>query len=193
MQAEPTRVERTRLSFHNRLLLNRIVVNKLPAIEVMLAVRGGAMPTIRTHLERLGGRVVRVDEAVGYIRVEVPTGRFLDLVQHEDIEAAQVSSLAQGVWYRDGPPQRAAEQSRGFEDMAPAMAKPAITPSLPSITPMQARDTGYTAGEDAGVAAWLNAHPNADGRGVTIARSNLVWPTSTIQRPGWRGRSTAGR
>ena len=78
-QAGPSGDHRTRLSFHNRLLLNRVVLARLPTIEVMLAVRGTAMPTIVRHVERLAGRVVRSDNAVGYLRVEIPTARFLDL------------------------------------------------------------------------------------------------------------------
>ena len=164
---------RTRLSFHNRLLLNRVVLARLPTIEVMLAVRGTAMPTIVKHVERLAGRVVRSDNAVGYLRVEIPTARFLDLVApesiNEGIEAYQISTLSQGVWYRDGPPQKAAEQSRDVETQATAAPKAAVPSSLPPLSPMQARAVGFTAGEDTGVAAWMEAHPKADGRGVTIA------------------------
>lgn len=155
----------TRLSFHNRLLLNRVVLARLPTIEVMLAVRPTAMPAVVRHVEHLAGRVLRSDHAVGYLRVEIPTGRFLDLVAsasvNHDIEAYRISTLSQGVWYRDGPPQKAAEQSRGVETQAaPALTAPAPSP-LPPLSPIQARAAGYTAGEDTGVAAWLEDHPNS--------------------------------
>jgi hypothetical protein len=170
-EAQPTPPEsrRTRLSFHNRLLLNRVVINKLPTVEVMLAVREKATRTVIGHVERLNGRVLRSDERAGYVRAEVPPERFLELVASEDVEAYQISSLAKGVWYRDGPPQRNAEMFRGFETQPPAMPKPPAASSLPALSVTRATEPGYTAGEDAGVAAWHDAHPRADGRGVTIA------------------------
>jgi hypothetical protein len=166
----PSKPQPRRMSFHNRLLLNRAAVSGLRTLEVMFAVRGNALAEISTLIEHAGGRVRYIDTTVRYVRAEVPTDRLLELVEDNIIEAYQISSLSRGSWYRDGPPQSNAEMYRGFERVIPN-ARPEVDPSpgLSPLSPELARQSGYTADEDAGVKAWLQQHPSFDGRGVTIA------------------------
>lgn len=158
------------MSFHNRLLLNRAVVTGLDELEVMVLVADGGLTPVATLVERLGGRVRRTDVAVGYLRVDLPTPRLLDLVASTDVDAYQIASLSRASWYRDGPPQSNAQMHRGFEVAAPAEAAP-LVPSdpLPILSRDGARAPGYTADDDVGIREWMRAHPTYDGRGVTIA------------------------
>src|SRR5437016_4435242 len=69
-----------RMSFHNRLLLNRAAVSGLRTLEVMLVVTDQRLSAVSLLVESLGGRIRRRDASVGYLRVEVPTDKLLALV-----------------------------------------------------------------------------------------------------------------
>ena len=169
-QTSSTAATRRRMSFHNRLLLNRAAVSGLRTLEVMLAVSRDGLMAASALVERLGGRVRRTEPAVGYMRVEIPIEKILDLTASPDIDAYQISSLSKANWYRDGPPQLNAEGQRRFEVTAPGSGTAATSSTdLPRLSPEAARDPGFTADEDAGVGEWLRRHPTFDGRGVTIA------------------------
>ena len=173
------------MSFHNRLLLNRAAVSGLSTVEVLLLTAGvhdnsaadGSSAVVGTAVTRLGGRVLRTDPAVGYLRVEIPIDRLLELVDSPAIDAYQISSLSRGAWYRDGPPVSNAQMFRGFEVTPIAAAEPSGNyADLPPLTPGQARAPGFTA-DDAGVSGWLATHPTFDGRGVTIALLESALPS----------------
>lgn len=168
----PTASERPRrMSFHNRLLLNRAAVTKLRTLEVMLVVRDQGIAPASALVERLGGRVRRADSQVGYLRVEVPIEKLLDLVASTEIVAYQISSMSRGTWYRDAQPQLNAEMFRRFEVAPPeGLATTASTNiDLPPLSVEASRQSGYTADDDVGIGEWLTEHPTFDGRGVTIA------------------------
>jgi Subtilase family len=167
-----------RMSFHNRLLWNRAVVAGLHSIDVMLAVRSHAIAETAARVERLGGRVRRADDAVGYLRVEVPIETLLELVASIDVEAYQISSMSRGTWYRDAQPQRNADVFRGFEVAPPQGERPSggANPDLPALSVGASRESGFTADDDAGVGRWMAEHPTFDGRGVTIALLESAQP-----------------
>ena len=158
-----------RMSFHNRLLLNRAAVTQQKAIEVMLLAGAGRLDEVMSAAASLGARVRALDPAIGYARVEIATDRLLLLVNRAGVDAYQIASASKSSWYRDGPPQVNAEMHRGFEIGAPPPAAPAVPGDLPPLSAEQARQRGFTADGDAGVRRWLDEHPHADGRGVTIA------------------------
>lgn len=159
---------RKRMSFHNRLLLNRAVVNQERTIEVMLALRIGAdsAPVLRAPVVRVRHAV----DAVGYARVEVPTERLISLVDHPAVEAYQIASGSRSAWYRDGETRNIAQTYRDFElaGIYPPVEDAAIH-RLRLLTAGQASGPGYTADDDTGLGAWMQKHPTFDGRGVTIA------------------------
>lgn len=167
-----------RMSFHNRLLLNRAVLAGLESIEVMVmaGAAAGSEAAFRSDdvvglATRLGGQVKRKDQATGYLRVEVPTERILDMVNSPAVAAYQIASFSKASWYRDGPPVSNAEMHRGFE-VSPVAVREAATSDpkkLPGLTVAESRAAGYTLEEDAGVGDWMKEHPAFDGRGVTIA------------------------
>lgn len=175
---------RRRMSFHNRLLLNRAVLAGLRSIEVLLLASvesdarlldgygtdGGAVGTIASAVSALGGRVVTSEPDLGYLRIEIPPERLLELVASPAIDAYQISSLSRGAWYRDGPPVANARMFREYEVRPIAGAEPAGDHShLPELTAIEAQAPGFTADDDIGLGEWRVAHPTFDGRGVTIA------------------------
>jgi len=175
-----------RMSFSNRVLLNRAVLTRLRTLEV-LVLAGGADPRgfggrvneITALVTGLGGHVARTEEAIGYLRVDVPTERLLELADSPAIDAYQITSLSKGAWYRDAPPPSNAEMFRGFEVTPIAATEPALTHAdLPPLSPAEARAPGFTA-DDVGVGRWLEEHPTYDGRGATIALIESAIPSFT--------------
>lgn len=162
-----------RMSFHNRLLLNRAVLSGLKSIEVLLlAARADDRwpASVSGRVSALGGRVLRTETAVGYARVEIAPEGLLALVATPDIQAYQISTFSRGTWYRDGPPLANAESYRGFEVTPIAATAPSsVDAGLPVLTSAEAGEPGFTAGDDSGVGEWMAKHPTFDGRGVTIA------------------------
>jgi hypothetical protein len=174
---------RRRMSFHNRLLLNRAMLARVRSIEVLLLVDidsdaslqgyasgDSAVDTIGSAVSMLGGRVVTSEPEVGYLRIEIPPARLVELVASPAIEAYQISSFSRGSWYRDGPPLANARMFRDYEVTPIAPANPASDHSrLPELTAAEAQAPGFTADDDVGLGEWRVAHPTFDGRGVTIA------------------------
>jgi hypothetical protein len=182
--SQPPAPER-RMSLHNRLLLNRAVVSGLRSIEVLLLVNRAERNPVTSDataetaalVSRLGGRVSRTEAEIGYLRVEVPTDRLLELVGSRAIDAYQISSLSKGAWYRDTPPAANAQMFRSFEVTPIAPTEPPATHgNLPALSPAEARDPGFTA-DDIGVGEWLKKQPTFDGRGVTIALIETATPS----------------
>ena len=185
-----------RMSFHNRLLLNRAVLAGLQSVEVLLLAGGrpegqryrgrpeglryDGLPRVGAAVETLGGRVVRSEADIGYLRVEIAPDRLLELVESPEIEAYQISSLSLGTWYRDGPPMANATLQRSFEvsPIAPDTASGDFA-LLPALTHEESRAPGFTADGDVGVGEWMRTHPTFDGRGVTIALVESGLPSFT--------------
>ncbi len=157
-----------RMSFHNRLLLNRAAVSGLQTLEVMVLVAAGRSREVIARVEGLGGRVRREDASVGYLRLDVPTEKLVEFVATEAVDAYQIASFSRASWYRDGPPQANADMYRAFERPVRQNTQK-TTSSLPMLPVEMSRGPGYTADEDAGVGEWHAEHPTFDGRGVTIA------------------------
>lgn len=184
--------EGRRMSFHNRLLLNRAVLAGLQSVEVLLLARGRpeglggpeglryGLTQVGAAVETLGGRIVRSEPDIGYLRVEIAPGRLLALVESAGIEAYQISSLSLGTWYRDGPPMANATLQRSFEVSPIAPDTPSgDVAHLPALTHEESRAPGFTADGDVGVGEWMRTHPTFDGRGVTIALVESALPSFT--------------
>jgi hypothetical protein len=166
-----------RMSFHNRLLLNRAAVSGLTSVEVLVLAKRSDAATFTPSIEQIarltrhvGGEVRRTEPEIGYLVVNIPTVRILELVDSPAIDACQIASLSKAAWYRDGPPLTNAEMFRSFE-VTPIAAAEATGghPGLPPLSVEESREPGYTADNDVGLRKWMAAHPTFDGRGVTIA------------------------
>lgn len=155
------------MSFHNRLLLNRAVVNGFSTIEVMVLAKNGRLAEVASLVERMNGRVALTDADVGYLRVELPLDRLLRVVSSPDVEAYQISTFSKGAWYRDTAPRANAEMFRELET-TPIGGQAIDLPNLPDLAVKRARDTGFTGDDELGLGRWFEQHPTFDGRGVTI-------------------------
>jgi hypothetical protein len=158
-----------RMSVHNRMLWNRAVVSGAPRIEVLLLTNPASLDLVEAAAMKIDGRTGKRDPRIGYLRVDLPTARLLDLVADPAVDAWQIASESRMAWYRDGPTAANATLYRGFETLAPPRAAPEHPIDKPLLTAAAARATGYTADEDSGLVEWRRLHPTFDGRGVTIA------------------------
>ena len=184
--AGPMPPHERRMSFSNRQLLNRAVVSGLRSVELLLLVaphaQGSSSSAIARTVDRVsavGGRIKRTEPAIGYLRVEVPIGRLLDVLHEADVDAYQISSLSRGTWYRDGPSPLSGTAARALEITPVDVAEPKTRrPELPVLSVAESRAPGFTA-DDSGVGTWLEDHPTFDGRGVTIALLEHGLPSFT--------------
>ena len=158
-----------RMSVHNRILWNRAVVRGAPRIEVLLLTGPASIDRLAATAEKIDGRIGKRDQRIGYLRVDVPTGRLLDLVSDPLVDAWHIASESKKAWYRDGPPVSNATMFRGFETLAPPRVVPEHPIDKPALAVDASRASGYIADEDSGLAEWRRQHPAFDGRGVTIA------------------------
>src|SRR5258708_8198961 len=135
-----------RMSFDNRVLLNRAVVSGVRTLEVLvLAKEAGpdgvvsGIDEIARLLTQLGGRANRTERAIAYMRVEVPTERLLELADSPAIDAYHIASQSKGAWYRDAPPLSNAEMLPDFQVTPIAATQPPAThPNLPPPPPPDA-------------------------------------------------------
>lgn len=157
------------MSFHNRLLLNRLAVNGHTAAEVLLLTTADQFDHALARLERLDGHATRTERAIGYIRATVPLEKLLELVDAPGVEAYQVASLSKAGWYLDAAPQENTENFRRYEVSPVVLPSPPAASALPSMTVDTAHRINRAADADVGIDEWLEQHPTYDGRGVTIA------------------------
>jgi hypothetical protein len=158
-----------RMSVHNRLLWNRAVVREAPRLEVLLLTDPASTDRVAAAAEKIDGRIGKQDRRIGYLRVDLPTAKLIDLISDPQIDAWHIASASRMAWYRDGPPVASASMYRGFEVLAPPRSAPSRPIDKPALTADAARAAGYTADEDSGLGEWRRRHPPFDGRGVTIA------------------------
>jgi hypothetical protein len=182
-----------RMSVSNRLLLNRAVVSGLRTIDVLMLVphagpqAANAVERTAARVASLGGRIRHTEPAIGYLRVDIPPERLLELVDPA-VEAYQIASRAAGTWYRDAAPERNATGRRASETAPVDVAGPkSKRPDLPVLSGAESRAAGFTA-DDSGVGRWLEDHPTFDGRGVTIALLEAAQPS--FDDPGFRTAKT---
>jgi len=165
-----------RMSVHNRMLWNRAVVSGVPRIEVLLLTNPASLDRIEAAAMKIDGRTGRRDPRIGYLRVDLPTARLLDLVADPEVDAWQIASESKMSWHHDGPTAASATLYRGFESLAPPRATPELPLDKPLLTADAAGASGYTADQDSGLAEWRRLHPTFDGRGVTIANVEDALP-----------------
>ena len=158
-----------RMSVHNRILWNRAVVSGAPRIEVLLLTNPASLDRLGAAIEKIDGRIGKRDLRIGYVRVDLPTGKLLDLVSDPMVEAWHIASESRRAWYRDGPPVANALQFLRLENAPLPRVMPEHPIDKPALTVEASRASGYTADEDTGLAEWRRRHPTFDGRGVTIA------------------------
>lgn len=146
----PAQKKKDRLGAHDRDLLAQAVRAKKTTVTAMFAVTPGDLAATRKAVEAAGGRVVSQNAKVGYLRASVPTGKVDALAENAAVLAVDLDEKLK----LDDP---AAEKTSGAATAAASAPGPG-TPALNAYLPV-----GET-----GAASFAAAHPEWDGRGVTI-------------------------
>ena len=136
------------LSKEDRKLLAVATANGQKTVTLLIATQLGASNQVVSGLRQLGATVQYRDDALGYIRAGVPSGK-----------ADAVASLA-GVQAVD------VDEVIALDDPKPAGAT-VPTPQIPP-GPGTPRDNPYMPVGDTGGADFTAAHPTWDGRGTTV-------------------------
>lgn len=160
----------TGLSKQDRQLLAVARANGQKSVTLLVATRPGAAKQVVSGLQGLGAVVQYHDDALGYIRASVPTGK-----------ADAVASLA-GVQAVD------VDDVIVLDDPRPDGAVVA-TPQTPP-GPGTPRDNPYMPVGDTGGAQFTAAHPTWDGRGTTVG---IIDSGVTLDHPSLLTTSTGER
>jgi subtilisin family serine protease len=120
-----------------------------PTVTLLVAARRDQTSAAADQLRALGGVVLKTDEAVDYLKVEIPTGKAEEAAKLDAVEAVDVDGLIP----IDDP------QPAGVQQPIPQTPPDASTPRVNPYLP-----TGDTQAAQFGL-----ANPQWDGRGTTIA------------------------
>ena len=117
-------------------------------VTVLVAAKGNAANQAADAIAALGGTIYYRDNALGYLRATIATGKVRELAANASIQALDLDE----TWpcpIRDRTP-----LSRWCTQPVPNAPTPRANPYMPI--------------QDTGAAAFLAAHPEWDGRGVKI-------------------------
>ena len=120
-----------------------------PTVTLLIAAKHDQSSAAADQLRALGGVVLKTDNAVDYLKVEIPTGNAEEAAQLDAVDAVDVDGLIP----IDDPQPEGAEPP--IPQTPPGASTPRINPYLP---------TG-----DTQAAQFALANPQWDGRGATIA------------------------
>jgi Subtilase family len=137
-----------RLSKADRALVAQAKAKGAPTVTLLIATTPGAAKNVASGLGGLGASIGYRDEALGYIRATVATGRLESVVALAGVQAVELDSI---IPLEDPRPQ-------GTVNPTPQTPPGAATP----------RNNPYMPIGDTGAAQFTAAHPTWDGRDVTI-------------------------
>ncbi|MEV5172217.1 S8 family serine peptidase [Streptomyces flaveolus] len=125
-------------------------------VTMMIATSPGKTEQVAAELDAVrGGLVGRTDDKLGYVRATVPTGRADSAIAAAvKLSSVQAIDLRQEIPLDDPAPSGARSSSGGATYPAPGRKTPAENPYNPSF--------------ETGAVDFVEDHPKADGRGITI-------------------------
>ncbi|KUN32285.1 serine protease [Streptomyces corchorusii] len=126
------------------------------SVTMMIATLPGKTEQVAAELDAVdGGLVGRTDDKLGYVRATVPTGRADSAIAAAvKLSSVQAIDLRQEIPLDDPAPSGAASSSGAATYPAPGRNTPAENPYNPSF--------------ETGAVDFVEDHPKADGRGITI-------------------------
>ena len=148
MAALAKRPEAASLGLHDEQLLSRAVAEGRAQVTILVAAKGGEANAAASAITAAGGTINYRDNALGYLRATVATGKVRQIAAQPAVQAVDLDEVVQ------------------IPDPRPDAVQPLQPQPVPNAgTP---RDNPYMPIQDTGAAAFLEAHPEWDGRGVTI-------------------------
>src|SRR5436190_11712454 len=160
------------IDHHNRVLLLRARVQGKTAGIVLILTRLGAVPQVIEQVRALGADVQAHFDEVGYVRVRLPFAQFARLRAIPDVTEARIDAGYLSYGYDQGTDQAAVKL---VDRVAERWSKAAFDTTVPLPPPLPAAARGnavapnpYVPMAGMGSPQFTRAHPNYDGRGVTI-------------------------
>jgi len=149
----PKATANDKLGAHDRELLAKAEAEGEQRVTLIVAADKSATGTVSAALTKLGGRVANRVDAVGYLRVSVPTSAVLAAARLPGVAAIDLNET---IPLPDPRPEtkagaRAATQATVA---GPGPDTPAANPFMPTA--------------ETGAVAFKKSHPTWDGRGVTV-------------------------
>jgi subtilisin family serine protease len=151
-------------------LLSEAIAAGRSEVTVLVAAKGGASRQAAQAITNAGGRIAFRDDALGYLRASVPLGAVRGLAANAAIQGLDLDDVV------------------AIPDPAPDAAQPLVPQPVPDAN--TDRDNPYMPIGDTGAAAFLEAHPEWDGRGVTIG---IVDTGVSLDHPSLLTTSTGAR
>ena len=142
------------LGAHDAKLLSEARAKKAPTVTLIVATEKGEAGDVADGLTKLGGTVSQRQDRVGFVLAKVPTDRVLKAARLPGVSAVDLDEVIQ---LPDPAPERTATGTAGARQAtvaAPGETTPADNPYMPT--------------NETGAVAFTAAHPEWDGRGVTI-------------------------
>ncbi len=142
----------TKLSKEDHAQLAKAAASGAKTVTVLIAAQAGANRTVVTGLAGLGGKVQYREDDIDYIRATVPADKVEAAAALKGVQALEVDAVI------PLPDPRPDDGTNGQVVPTPQTPPSAATP----------RNNPYMPIGDTGAAAFLDAHPTWDGRGVTV-------------------------
>ena len=144
-----------RLDAHDRTLLAEARAEGRDTVTLLVAAAPGRAKSVAADLTALGAVVRYRDDDVAYVRARVPIGKAEAASRITGIDAVDLDEV---VPVPDVSPGPNGDAGNGSVSPTPQTPPGAATPNANPYLPTQ----------DTGAAAFLAAHPEWDGRGVTV-------------------------
>ena len=129
-------------------LLSEAISAGRSEVTVLVAAKGGAARQAAQAITNAGGRIAYRDDALGYFRAIVPLGAVRGLAANAAIHGLDLDDVV------------------ALPQPLPDAAQPLLPQPVPDAS--TDRDNPYMPIGDTGAAAFIEAHPDWDGRGVKI-------------------------
>ena len=138
------------LGSHDLELLAEAEANREQDVTVIVATDKGKAKDVAAELKKLGGVIGKQVDGVGYVRARVPTSAVLKAAKLPGVVALDLNETIQ----LPKPEPVQAGTTAAVTASGPGADTPAVNPYMPT--------------SETGAVAFKQAHPEWDGRGVTI-------------------------
>jgi subtilisin family serine protease len=139
------------LGEHDLELLAAAQAKREQTVMLIVATDKGKTASVAGELKKLGGKVAKQVDSVGYVRARVPTSAVLKAAKVKGVSAIDLNET---VKLPDPSPESVATSAKLAAVAGPGPNTPAANPFMPT--------------HETGAVSFKQAHPTWDGRGVTI-------------------------